>query len=92
MPLLQEMTRSSVVDIVFAVVIFAVLLLIELGQNHLEARMKALAAMRDAIKRDFLTELEASAILQVNGTPVIIAKQRTCGLCGHGGHNARTLH
>jgi hypothetical protein len=53
--------------------------------------MKPVAAMRDAIKRDFLTDLEASAILQVNGTPVIIAKQRTCGLCGHGDHNARTL-
>ena len=59
-------------------------------KKSFEARLKALEAMRDSIKRDFMAELEASSNLNVDGTPVAISKQRTCGLCGAYGHNART--
>jgi hypothetical protein len=60
------------------------------GRKSFERRLRELAAIRDSIKRDFLAELEASANLKINGTPVVIAKQRTCGRCGQVGHNSRT--
>ena len=46
--------------------------------------------MRDAIKKDFLDDLAASSALEIDGTPVLIMKQRACKVCNQTGHNART--
>ena len=55
-----------------------------------EQRMAELAAMRDAIKKDFLDDLAASTALEIDGTPVVTVRQRACKLCNKTGHNART--